>query len=295
MSANNSPQRAPLDWREWDFGPSRLPQDELAACHAHEYGREVAKRCPYVLTQLTILWRANELPKKYQPPGDLSGASLFNPKPHPKPHPDRIRGTIAWDKLRSFDIPLVTLGRRGSENQSWYSLSEHIRSDAVKRLLRKRKLSKTGDLKCLSIHTIRELQPSRITTMELFKWYGDEFLRRNEPNDGQVEYGFFRIDWNCGVGVLKNEFARWLGQHQEELKKNHLVAQRKPSRGQLRDQMRWLGALRVKEYYPRGNLVDYPHPSLKVCAPYLNLPDLYVAARAASKIIGKRIGRITKD
>jgi len=58
-----------LDRHEWYFENDELSNDELRACHAHEYGRAIAKRCRYVLTQLKILWLANELPPEHQQRG----------------------------------------------------------------------------------------------------------------------------------------------------------------------------------------------------------------------------------
>jgi len=107
-----------LDRREWYFENDELSDDELRASHAHEYGREIAKRSRYVLTQLKILWLANELPKKHQQRGpDLSGASIFHPTlpKKIKRHPDRVRGDEAKFKLWLFGIPVDTLGSRGSE------------------------------------------------------------------------------------------------------------------------------------------------------------------------------------
>jgi hypothetical protein len=298
MSANDQSGRPLLDWQEWDFGPVRLADDELAACHTHEYGRELAKRCSYILTQLKIIWRANELPKRYQPTGDLSGAWVDSPKRFPEIHPDLRRANIAGDKLHSFGIPTGTLGRKDSQNQSWYSLPEEVRNGAVRRSREKQKYSKDTDWMCLSIHTIRELQPSGRTTMKFFQW-GDEILRGisnslRGGNGGNVEYGFFSIDWNSGVGVLKKQFAEWLDRQHKEQNKRRPVPRNKPSRGRLRDQLHWLGALRIKEHYGRRNLVEQNIPDLIVPAPYASLPDLYTAASKALKIIDERIRRITQ-
>src|ERR1017187_1563834 len=286
-------EMAPLDWKEWDFKKDKLPDDELAACHAHEYGREVAKQCRYILTQLRIVCLANELPKKDKM---LLSDARIEP-PYKKIHPKWGRGSDARTKLDSFDIPW-TLTFRDFHNRSWYSLPPGIRHEAVQIALYKKEFSKGKDLMCLSIHTIRELKPYGHTTMQFFQWR-DENRRASDSKTGgriydrgAVEYGFFSINWNSGVGVLKEQFAEWVDLQLKVLKKGHPVGQRKPSRGQLRDQLRWLGALRIKEHCGYKNLADQNLPKLRVCAPYNNRNDLYENAAKASRKIVERIERI---
>src|SRR5262249_13524108 len=139
----------------------------------------------------------------------------------------------------------------------------------------------------LHISTIRELEPSHCTTMQLFQFV-DRLLGGKDQE--QIEYGFFSINWRSQDGTLKNNFADWIKRQRKELKKRGVI--KKPSRGGLRDQLRWLGALRVKEHYPRKTLVDYPDPKLKVPTPFSNLPELYAAAKHAKQIIDRRIENI---
>jgi hypothetical protein len=58
-----------------------------------------------------------------------------------------------------------------------------------------------------------------------------------------------------------------------------------PSRGQFKDKLRWLGALRVKNHYRYSDLVDYPESQMKVKAPYKHYPDLMEAAKKAKGLI----------
>jgi hypothetical protein len=108
-------------------------------------------------------------------------------------------------------------------------------------------------------------------------------IRKNPRSENQNgnKFTYFRGVWRCRIK-----------QQRKELKKQGTT--KKPIRGKLRDQLRWLGALRVKEHYPRKSLVNDPFPKLKVRAPFSNLPDLYTAAKYAKQIIDGQIQRIKK-
>jgi len=252
-----------LPEKEWNFEAEKLSENELPACHAHEYGREIAKRYKPILELLETRWRSEQLPR---------GKS------------ERRQSWAATSKLCTLEIP-ISLWSEPTRNVSWHSLPSDIKDAAVESSAsdKERKQQPGG----LSISTIRELEPSRCTTMELFQIV-DKWLRREHYE--QIEYGFFSIDWKSDDGRLKENFADWIRRQRKELKKRGVT--KKPSRGGLRDQLRWLGALRVKEHYPRQRLVDYPDPKLKVAAPFSNLPDLYAAAKDAKHIIDRRIENI---
>ena len=247
---------------EWNFESEKLSENELLACHAHEYAREIAKRYKPISKLLEIKWRYERLPKG---------------------NTERWRWVAAFDKLNDLGIP-ISLSFAAARDLSWYSLPSHLKKTAVRSSAREQNLEQ---LSGLAISTIRELEPSPCTTMELFQIV-DKLLRREHQE--QIEYGFFSINWKSHDGRLKKNFADWINQQRKELKKRGVT--KKPSRGGLRDQLRWLGALRVKEHYSGKTLVDYPHPKLKVRAPFSNLPDLYAAAKDAKKIIDWRIQNI---
>jgi hypothetical protein len=143
----------------------------------------------------------------------------------------------------------------------------------------------------LSISTERELQVSGATTMPAFQIYDNIFRTCAQYGDplakrvSNVEYGFFAIDWTWNDEILKKSFQEWLNGQRHELKKRGVV--KVPSRGGLRDQLRWLGALRVRDYYGRKFLVDSNFKRVKIDAPYRNLPDLYQNAKRAESIIGE--------
>jgi len=284
-----------LDRREWYFENDELSDDELRASHAHEYGREIAKRSRYVLTQLKILWLANELPKKHQQRGpDLSGASIFHPTlpKKIKRHPDRVRGDEAKFKLWLFGIPVDTLGSRGSEKQSWYNFPENVRRDAILTALRRQR---EATLPSVFLRTSRELQPSGSAQPDDSLRSLIRFLRElDSTNLRGAEFGFFAIDWSRGLPALKKEIFDWLKQRYEDRRNLGFVPKRRPSRGQLRDQLRWLGALRFKEHYGHKNLTEENFQRITLRGPYQNMNDLYQAASKATKILKDRISDIER-
>ena len=105
-------------------------------------------------------------------------------------------------------------------------------------------------------------------------------LLRGEHHE-QIEYGFFSINWKSHDGRLKKNFADWINQQRKELKKRGVT--KKPSRGGLRDQLRSLGALRIKEHYPRKSLVNDPYPKLKVRARFPIFPTYTLPRNTRSK------------
>jgi len=285
-----------LDRREWYFENDELSDDELRASHAHEYGREIAKRSRYVLTQLKILWLANELPKKHQQRGpDLSGATISHPRlpPKIKRHPARIRGDEAAFKLRDFGIPVDSLGVRGSEKENWYDLPETVRNNAVRairdRLQRKRRAAGLS----VVMRTFSDLHNSGSRAFIDVLWL--EFLREFHLiwlGGENVERGFFAIDWDADLAALKKQTFNWVKERHAERKNRARIRQARPSRGKLRDQLRWLGALRCKEHYGRKHLSTGNLQKIEVPAPYKSVPDLYHNAKKAKKILDDRITEI---
>lgn len=282
-------QPSPLDWREWDFGRNKLPPEELAACYAHEYGREIAKRCSYVMAQLKILWRANELPQKDQTRGpDLSGASIFHPKRPRKirRRPERVRGDEAAFKLWTFGIPVETLSVRGSETKSWYVLSDNLRHKSVQLSRNTSRLQREAPYPSVLLRTFSELGSADNPPVMTSLWI--EFLRecwlaRN------IDYGFFAIDPGASLPELKKQIFRWLNEWHTGRK---LASTSIASRGQLHDQLRWLGALRYKEHYGPRFLSLQNEPRIAGPAPYKYKPDLYEKAKKAKTILDDRISKI---
>src|SRR6266404_5899410 len=108
MSASDDREKALLDEKEWNFETDRLPQRELLACHAYEYGRELVKRCPKISKLLRIVWRGEKSPKG---------------------SPRRYGRYLARKRLRSLGIPTILLSN-GSQNLNWYSLPRPVRERA---------------------------------------------------------------------------------------------------------------------------------------------------------------------
>lgn len=283
-----------LDWREWDFRKEKLKVEELAACHAHEYGREIAKRCRYIQTQLKILWRANELPSKHQRPGhNLSGATLANPR-RPKKiklHRDRQSGYEAAFKLREFGIPVGTLGQRGFENRSWCSLPDEIKVAAVRSARSAVEWTEGSSRRGVLLRTVTELRAGADCTEGLLA-PEIRFLKELVDLDlGGADCGFFAINWSNRLPLLKKQVCKWLTRkHKAHAKRKP----RKPPRGQLRDQLQWLGALRCKEHYRRRHLTESNFQRIVVDSPYRHVNDLYPAAKKAEKILDDRMKEIER-
>jgi hypothetical protein len=121
---------------EWNFESEKLPENELLACHAHEYGREIAKQYKPISKLLETKWRYERLPK---------GNS------------ERWRWVAAFDKLNDLGIP-ISLSFAAECDRSWYSLPSYLKKTAVKSSARDQNLER---LSGLAISTIRELEPSQ--------------------------------------------------------------------------------------------------------------------------------------
>jgi len=104
-----------------------------------------------------------------------------------------------------------------------------------------------------------------------------------------IKRGSFAINWNYPDAELKRAFAKWLSKQRKAGEKSELtVIKYKPRRrGGFRDRLRWLGALRVAQYYGTTQLVNYQDQDakLKVAAPYRYSTDLYKNARKARNLL----------
>jgi hypothetical protein len=175
------------------------------------------------------------------------------------------------------------------------------------------------------IETLAQLEPPKIMTfpdwIEYHHWF------RRDQDLSHTEYGFFAINWDYPVPEIRRAFSEWLNEQANERKGRPKASpsptdyglehgmfgilgnldyfrpayypspefceerkgepKRPPSRGQFKDKLRWLGALRVKKHYHYSELVDYPDANLKVEAPYKQYPDLCAAAKKAEHLISK--------
>jgi len=280
---------------DWDFETERLPEREVRACHAHEYGREVAKRCKRISKLLHKCWRGKKSPLK---------------------SPARYQGHLAEESLYTLGFSGTLLLRADYVALNWYSLPDDVRKGAIQQRVWSEKFDAySKNSGALLISPMRELDfvqltewlnlpfahwparcyaASNCTAMRLFQSSHEFFEILFHRDSQQVEYGFFAIDWKCKDHVLAERFTTWLKEQRAKLKERGFVIRKMPPRGGLRDQLRCLGALRIRDHYGRSRLVDSNFKRLKVDAPYKNLPDLYEAAKAAEQIINAWI-QATKE
>lgn len=255
--------------KDWDF--STIPREQLPACFVHEYARELTRQWPRLRTLLAIRKKRCQLPKG---------------------HPER------WKQVRVDRLISRIFSRRFGHcpafwlfpDTPWQHIEAKSRGKLVKHMKFFRDLHERPYRK-LAIHTLRELEPSNVSSIEAFAFM-HEFFSDEELD--QTEYGFFAIDWNYPDLEIENAFKSWLKEQQKERTKLGLtqIKHRKTSRGGFRDKLRRLGALRVINHYPPAELADLPvkvvdNPSwkLKIAAPYSHLPDLYEAAKKAQRLL----------
>jgi hypothetical protein len=270
MKPGQKAEKSELDRKEWDF--REIPKTEVEACFIYEYARELARRSPRIF-DLLATWQA--------------GWSA--PKRSAKKDQGRKVGMELTKTLNACfaNFPSAILADDRFPDTPWQALDEKVRSTSVEDVnqgLRHYWNSLPFDK--LSIQTLRQLEGAKVTSIEAFRWVYELF--RTKENLGQSEYGFFAINWSYPDPAIKRAFGKWLSEQRQDREKRGLTELKyKPrGRGGLKDQLNWLGALRVKEHYSRKQLVDYPWPRLKVAAcPYLNSTDLYEAAKKARELV----------
>jgi hypothetical protein len=264
--------------KEWDF--SIVLREQLPACFAYEYARELTRQWPRLLTLIAIYKKRCQLPGH---PDGWKGDRVFH----------LICGIFSrrFPRPPAFwhfpDTPWQSIG-----DEQCAELGEDF--DFYRGLIEQR-------FERLAINTLRELEAANETSIEAFAYVHE--LLSNEELD-QTEYGFFAINWNYPDDEIESALKSWLNEQREERTKRGLteIKHRKTARGGFRDKLRWLGALRVINHYRPGQLADLPikvvdNPGwrLKVPGPYSYLPDLYEAARKAQRLIdGMRAARRVK-
>jgi hypothetical protein len=249
---------------EWDF--DKVPPGERQACFLYEYGREVAKRSPRILGLLAQLKKAEAKPKGHSDRKKLWGlTSEF---------------CDAFEKCFSVCLPISSEFFPGTP---WRKLEDQYRLrmlNALSRHVQGRQRSSDP----LSLDTLRELERSGEHSFRVFRFVHETLCQ--VPLE-QTEYGFFAINWDYGKSDIKRAFEKWLAEQlkEREARGCKQAGRKPPSRGGFADKLRWLGAMRVAEHYPRKELVDYPDSNLKVDAPYCHAPDLFENAKKARTLI----------
>jgi hypothetical protein len=253
----NTKQRLPntkgeLDRREWCF--DTVPKHELEPCFDHEYSREFARQYPKRLalfSESEAGWHA--------PNGECVDKA-------------------SWKKVNTF-FPLEFGFGNWVPDTPWQALDEQVR-----RILTRNMHDRLASFKpSLYMETALEWKAMNANASDIF----DALATMCAMRSTHAEFGGFIIDWSCSDSAIKRAFGEWLAKQRQSKTKQAFVKIKRTAkaRGGLRDQLNWLGALRIVNHYPKKQLVDYGDTNLKVDAPYSHLPDLYKAAKRARKLV----------
>ena len=210
----------------------------------------------------------------------------------PQKTPEWRQGRKAFFELAKLmrncfpDFPGVVLAHKWFLDAPWQRLEQQMRSELVKEVAEAihHYWNRLPYAK-LHIQTLRELEAANVKSVEAFRYIHEIF---HTEDVRETEYGFFAVNWSYPDSEIRRAFEQWLSQQHQHRPKHGLrhIKHKQRRRGSFRDQLNWLGALRVKEHYPRKQLVDYPSPRLKIAAlPYRNLTDLYDCAKKARELL----------
>ena len=132
----------------------------------------------------------------------------------------------------------------------------------------------------LTLEAFRDLELNTTRTLAA--------ISRFKVDSSQVEFGFFSVNWSWRDRQIIDAFSEWLEQRRQMCTNREVQgAQRQPSnRGGLKDQLHWLGAFRVKKYYPHKQLFSSDNPDMVIPdAPYCYRRDLYENAKKGESLI----------
>jgi hypothetical protein len=267
---------------EWKF--DSVPTSELEACCLYEYSREYCRQSQ-TLKELRARWEKFEA---------WWGAQKGK-KPRP-PVPGRHKiGLLANEYAarilsarQKFAVPIDF---RTFPDLTWQDLRQQPRLGRgwpVKHRIcqvkdQQRRREYKGDR--FHIETLAQLAPANITDLPGWIYYHEFFHRHHSLSNTQ--HGFFAINWDWPSAEIRRAFGQWL-QEQANKRKDKPKINPRPSRGQWKDKLRWLGALRVKNHYDYRDLVDATDLSLKDNkAPYFYYPALRNAVKKAEHLISE--------
>ena len=305
----SAPKPILLAETEWDF--RSVPSDEIEACCLYEYSREYFKQSA-TLQRLRIRWenyhvwrKAHTDPLRLQ--WEAYQAWQYDPHnkqskpkcpPMPIPKPPKTPKNHKIGQMANHYASLILSARHGFAAPTdfhtfpavpWRELPTRARWENWPREHgiwkaegRQRRCRYKGDR--FHIETLAQLAPPNIRSLADWIDY-HEFFRRGQ-NLSNTEHGFFAINWDYPVPEIRHAFGEWL-QEQAEKRKAKPTINPSHSRGQWRDKLRWLGALRVKNHYRYRDLVDPTDSSLKVDAPYFYYPALRTNATRAAHLISE--------
>lgn len=289
---------------EWDFaGTKALPNDEIEACYLYEYARDFFKGSP-ILQKLRRAW------EKHNTHESAKGLDAWC-----QAH-DLLAKNYGYFPYITFDsFPIVAwqdLPKDGAaqgpkaEMNSRKSLAEDVndwfgreRKSPFDRLYMAtlRELGTLNSRPADILDLVAGRLPRRQELSETYALAVSEFEMWNlhRPPSEHTEYGLFLINWSYGDPEIKRAFDEWLNGQRQERKRRSLVSHKPVSnRGGFRDKLRWLGALRVMEFYKqkcnrRTDWVTHPEQMLRpeVKAPYSYYPDLSAAAKKAKQEIAR--------
>ena len=271
---------APLRETEWKF--DAVPPDEIEGCYFYEYSCEYFKHSR-TLQDLRTRWVASE----------AWSAAHWRDKPRPPITIQRVDGLLAYTVAERIlnsrlgyplafifqSFPSVPWQELRSETAETLPVAWGKLATADRRRERRRNTR-------LHIETQAQLEPANIGTLPAWIRH-HEFYRRGQDLSN-TEYGFFAINWDYPPSEIRRAFGDWLEERRTEGKRKPRI--RHKSRGEARDKLRLLGALRVKEHYRKRELAppcDSRDSNLKVDAPYSHYPDLVVAANKARRLIAE--------
>ena len=256
-----------LDPQEWDF--SNVPQKETEACYLYESAREFFKKSQH-LQKLRNRWCSHQKGKG-------------------------VEGYLAWgqalDLLRTRCKNFPDVNFKYFPEVAWQDLPDLARSRAAEYVNYRGAQARKQPSDRLHIETLRQCEPANIRSLEAFQDYHDYF--HPVQDEDQTEYGFFAVNWGFKSSQIVEAFKHWLNDQGEVRRTSGLKeAKPEPSRGQFRDKLNWLCALRLKNHYRKKELVDYNDARLKIAgAPYSHYPDLLDAAKKAKQEIARLFSR----
>lgn len=267
----------PLSKTEWCF--DSVPPSEIEACYFYEYSREYFRQSP-TLQNLRDRWQAFRNWRRDQ-------RSPYQPVP--KWHKTGLLAeVIARRILKSKSGHRVAFDFRNFPSKTWQDLRDEIRQEAwpiehgmweVEEQQQKRKRNTDR----FHIETLAQLEPTNIRNLPT--WIHIHRVFRHDQNLSKTEYGFFAINWDYPLPEIRRAFANWLKERASVIKAKPGVIRK--SRGNFKDKLRWLGALRVRNHYRKRDLVDYAESKLKLDAPYRHYPDLVDNAKKAKRLISE--------
>jgi hypothetical protein len=270
----------PLREHEWKF--DGVPKEQLEACYLYEYAREFFNSSKHLQRFLKEWNNPNRQRTGKALMARRKALDLLRTRCENLPYIDfDFFPNTAWQ-----DLPVLPRTEyRGFEIDLRQEATEQVNEWAA----RNRKCHSDR----LHIETLRESAPPNIRTIEAFRRYHDIFNDMWGKQDlSNTEYGFFAINWNFKNSQIVNAFTDWLSD-QRKARKDIGLKDAKPtvSRGGFADKLKWLGALRVFEFYKKHRRlkewVSYPDQMLNINAPYCYYPDLLDAAKKATKEINR--------